>query len=48
MGLVVVAAAILLVVAAVVLFLSDVAAARSARAFDRVYEENRKARSRHW
>jgi hypothetical protein len=51
MGLAVVAAAILLVVAAVVLYLSDVSlvrAAREARRFDRVYEANRKARSKHW
>jgi hypothetical protein len=51
MGLAVMAAAILFVVAAVVLYLSDLAHARQvyeARRFDRAYEANRKARSKHW
>jgi hypothetical protein len=51
MGWLVVAAALLLCAAAVVLFLSDVSVARSARdahRFDRVYEANRKARSKYW
>jgi hypothetical protein len=47
MGWLVVAAALLLCVAAVVLFLSDLDTSR-ARAFDRVYEANLKARSKHW
>lgn len=50
MGWLVVAAALLLCVAAVVLLLSDVSLARAARAarrFDRVYEANRQARSKH-
>jgi archaellum component FlaF (FlaF/FlaG flagellin family) len=46
MGLAVVAAAILLIVAAVVLFLSDLETSRT-RAFDRMYEANRKARTKH-
>jgi hypothetical protein len=47
MGLAVVAAAILLIVAAVVLFLSDLEASRT-RAFDRAFEADLKARSKHW
>ena len=47
MGLLVIVTTILLVVAAVVLFLSDVDASR-ARAFDRAFEANRKARMKHW
>jgi hypothetical protein len=47
MGWLVVAAAFLLCAAAIVLFLSDLDASRT-RAFDRVYEANRKARAKHW